>query len=224
MRATLTVITFTVFMLFTCSYSLAEENTETDTIIEDIQKHLDLTNEQLENLKPIIKERHEQLKKQLDSTIEQGITGFEQLSKQLKDVSTQLEQKATEFLNSDEMVQLKEYLDNLNKESIAATKDSLINDFEKLLDLTEEQAKKAGPAFDDFLSQLSGLISETMQSGERNLEDFKVKLNTLRDRLRDKLNDILNEQQMKKFEEHESELEKGIQRVIFAENGGKQSV
>lgn len=216
MRAKITVITFAVFLLLTCSYSLAEENTDTDTLMEDIQKQLDLTSEQLENLKPIIKERHEELKKKLDSTIEQGFAGFEQLSEQLKEISAQLEQKTTDFLNSDEMMQLKEYLDNLDKESIAAAKDTLIKDFEKLLDLTEEQAKKAGPAFDDFLSQLSGLISETMQSGERNLEDFKTRLDGLRDRLRDKLNDILNDQQMKKFEEHESQLEEGIQRAIFA--------
>jgi len=202
-------------MMLTGSQALANDNAETDAIIEDIQKHLDLTNEQLEKLKPIIKEKHEKLKQELNSTIEQGFAEFDKLAEQLKSASSQLEQKANAFLTSEEMTKFREYFNNLDKQSVEDAKQSLINNLNDLLELTQEQTQKIGPILDDSFTQLSELIHSTMTSGGKSLEEFKADLKDLSNQLLDKLNDILSKQQMEKLEEHNNIINEGIQRAVF---------
>lgn len=217
MRLIKTITIFATFLLLICQQVWAgEENqTGTDALIEDIQEQLNLTSEQLEDLKPIIKEEQEKLKEKLDSTLKQGFAQFDQLSEQLKEASSRIQEQANQILTSEEMAQFKEYLNNLDKQKVAETKDALIAEMQELLDLTAEQTQKIGPILDQSFTELSELLRSAMTSGEKNFNDFKTQLRELREQLREQLNDILDEQQMQKLEEHDNELEEGIQRAIF---------
>lgn len=217
MRQARYVLTFIALLLLTTTQAIAEdsETSETDALIEDLQKQLNLTSQQLEELKPIIREKHDKLKQKMTTTLEQGFAEFDQLAKQLKGVSSRMEKKANDILNSEELAQFKEYLNNLDKQTVVQAKDSLIEDLNKLLELTEEQTEKLGPIIDDSFTELSELIAGAISSGEKSFKDFQTQLHQLRNELRDKLNEILDEQQMKKLEEYDNHMEEGIKRAFF---------
>ena len=216
MKRTLLITCFFLFSTIAVNGFASEvEKVDSDKIVSDIQKHLDLTNEKLESLKPLLKEKSDGVQQKLQETLDKGFVELDQLSEQFKGMSEELEAKAKDMLNSEEMAKLKEYLGKVDKDAISKAKEDLINDVTELLELSEEQLEKMGPILDDTFTQISELAHQFMTSGSKNLDDFKSQFETIKKDLDQKLQDLLDEQQKKKLEEHNMELREELKQAIF---------
>lgn len=215
---TIFVSILTVVVLFMLSGAASStENAEFDSekMLSDLEKKLQLSQEQLQKLKPALDAKSAELKKSIQESLDKGFIEYEKLSKKLDDVSRDAEKKVEQALTSEEMMQLRDYLRNLDKDAINKAKDSLIQEFSALLELTEEQAEKLMPVLEESFSKLAEMLDLLSEQGIKSWDDFKLKYDDLIKDLREKLQEILNNKQMESFENHSDELKDKIHETVF---------
>ncbi len=214
------VITFILCITFPLSVNAAdskEQSLDTDKMLSDLQRELNLSKEQLEALKPILEDKNEKLKLHVDETVKRGYLDLDNLSERLKIFSKDVEKQAQALLNSDEIQVLQNYLQSIDKSVILKTRDSLVADLVQLLELTEEQTEKKRHVLENTFTQISDLLSDMLKRGSRNFDEFKVRYNQINESLKKQLREFLEPEQMEKFEKHNNELQEGIQQALFEE-------
>ena len=209
------VIVAAVFILTAAASDIEGDEFDSEKMLSDIEKKLQLSQEKLQKLKPAMDAKSAELKKSIQESIDKGFIEFEKLSKKLDAVSKDAEKKVEQALTSEEMMQLRDYLSKIDKDAINKAKEKLILEFTALLELTEEQAEKLKPIFEDSFSRLAVMLDQLAEQGMKNWDDFKTKYDDLIKDLREKLQDYLNNEQMDSFENHSDELKEKIHKTVF---------
>jgi len=204
-----------VCMVTAVASGMEGDEFDSEKMLSDIEKKLQLSQEKLQKLKPALDAKSAELKKSIQESIDKGFIEFEKLSKKLDAVSKDAEKKVEQALTSEEMMQLRDYLSNIDKDAINKAKETLILEFTALLELTEEQAEKLKPILEDSFSHLAVMFDQLSEQGIRNWDDFKTKYDDLIKDLREKLQDSLNSEQMDSFENHSDELKEKIHKTVF---------
>jgi hypothetical protein len=167
---------FNIFILITLSFSTtfaADKEFDSDQILSDLESQLNLSSEQKASLKPTIDAKSAELKKSLHESIDKGFIQLDKLSEKLESVSRDAEKKAGEFLNSEEMNKLKDYLSKIDKKAINEMKDSAVANLSAALELTEEQVVKLKPVLEDSFAQLGKIFNDLVKEGSRSWEGVK---------------------------------------------------
>lgn len=211
-----------VFVIYACwhivlpAFSSENDRLNAERILSDIEEKLQLSKEKLDKLKPALAAKSAELQKGMQESVDKGFVEFEKFSDTLDTLSERAVKDMQEALTGEEMQQLKEYLGKLDKESIDRVKDTLVEEFSALLDLTEEQARKVKPIVEDSLLQLSQVVERYAKEGAKSLQEFKAEYDKLVGDLREKLKDILNKGQMDSFEKHNKELKEKAKETVIA--------
>lgn len=193
----------------------SEDKFDSEKMLSELDKKLELSQEQINKLKPVIDEKSAQLKKSIDESVEKGFVEIEKMSKGLDEISKDAEKQVERVLNSDEMAQLKEYLNSIDEEAIEEAKNQLIAEMTTLLELTEEQIASLKPIFEDGLKQLEGLLERLVKEGGDSLAEFKREYEKLSKQLQEKLQQQLDKKQMDKLEKYSDERKEKIQQALF---------
>lgn len=200
----------------TLSYASGDKSLESDTMLSDIEKELNLPKEELDTLKPSLDEKSNDFKQSMHDAIDKGFLGFEELSKKFKATSEDIQAKTNELLTSEEAKKLRDYLNKVDKAAIKQAKDSLVTELSALLKLTEEQAKKIEPVLSESFNDLSSLLGDFMKSGSDNVDQFKSQFDQITKELKEKLQEHLDKEQMETLEKHNQELKEEIQQAVFS--------
>ncbi|MCG6929264.1 MAG: hypothetical protein LJE64_01805 [Desulfofustis sp.] len=192
-----------------------EEQFNSENMLSELERQMKLTREQWEELKPVIEEKSRDLKKGLQESVDKGFAELEKLSNQFESMSKDAERKFNEIATSDEAKKLREYLAKIDKDAIEDIKKKMVADLNALLDLSEEQANKIKPVFEESINELSTMIQGFAKEGSRNWEEFKKDFEKLTKDLYDKVQETLDDEQMKKLEQYNKEQKEKIERVLF---------
>ncbi|NNK96583.1 MAG: hypothetical protein HKP41_19725 [Desulfobacterales bacterium] len=212
----ISIVTVVAFLMLTAAASGIEgDEFDSEKMLSDVERKLQLSQKKLQKLKPALDAKSAELKRSIQESIDKGFIELEKLSKKLEDVSKDAEKQMEQALTSEEMMQLRDYLSNIDKDAITKAKETLILEFTALLELTEEQAEKLKPLFEDSFNKLAVMLDQLSEQGMKNWDDFKAKYDDLIKNLREKLQDILNNKQMESFENHSDELKKKIHKTVF---------
>ena len=185
-----------------------------ERMIAELNDKLALSKEQWEKVKPVLGEKSEELKKSISEYVDKGYLQMEEMSRKLKGVSEETEQKLKTFLNSEEMEKLKSYLDRIDEDAIREARDKMVAELADVLALTEEQLDKLKPVLEDSMSRMSHMLDGLADRGKSGWEDFKNDYKALTDDLKKKLEEILDDQQMERFEEYEQHKQDKIERAF----------
>ena len=210
---------FNIFIFITFSFSTAfatENEFDSEQILSDLESQLKLSSEQKASLKPAIDAKSAELKKSLHESIDKGFVQLDKLSETLESVSRDAEKKAEEFLNSEEMNQLKDYLSKIDKKAINEMKDKAVANLSAVLELTEEQMIKLKPVLEDSFAQLGNIFNDLAKEGSRSWEGFKKQYEELSEELQEKLQDTLDREQMKRLEKYNEEQKEKIQKALYS--------
>ena len=213
-RLSLFILVISMLMLCYTSVS-AEEELNSEKIISELEKQMDLSREKWEQLKPVITEKSEELSKQLKESVDRGFAELDVLTRKFDTMSKDAEQKVKDILSSEEAKKFREQLAKIDKEAIDEAKNKMIANINELLDLTEDQARKIKPILDESFAELSEKITELQGKGEKNWQDFKNDFEQVTRDLYDKVQDILNEEQIEKLENFNREQEEKIKKTLF---------
>ncbi len=202
-----------IFSALLTSPAFGEENKQfdTDKILADLEKQLQLSKKQIESLKPEIEAKSSSILESINGVIDKGFLEADKLTEQLSSVTQELEKSARELLTNEEVQDLREYLNSIDKEAIHQVKNSLVANLSEILQLTEEQASKVKPIIEESFEEISSLITQLITSGSNNLDEFRVKFDEISSNLLSKVKDILNKEQMEMLEKHNQDLKETIE-------------
>ena len=204
-----------LLLVSTPGYTAEDETFSTEKMITDLNDKIELSKEQWEELKPVLGEKSDELKKSINEYVDKGYIQMEEMSEKLKGVSEDTEKKLEAFLNSEEMQKLKNYLNELDEDAIKEAKNRMVAELSEILALTEEQVSKLKPVLEDSMSQMSEIIEDLADTGSNGWEEFKKQYKKLTDDLKKKLEDTLDKRQMERFEEYKQEKQDKIE-MAFA--------
>ena len=203
-----------VALLFTSPVYADQEQFDADKMLSDLETQLNLSGEKLDKLKPALDAKSEELKKSIHKSVDEGFMQLENLTTQLDAASKEAEAQLKEALSSEEMQQLKDYLNKIDGEAIKQIRDELVAQLSEFLKLTEEQIAKVKPILEDSFNQLGELLDQLVREGGKSLEKFKSQYDQLNQQLNQKLRDTLNADQIKSLDTHHEELRENIKQAL----------
>ena len=202
--------------LFGVSAQGAEpEDFNSEKIISEIEKQMDLSREKWEQLKPVIEEKSKEMSEGLKESVDKGFAELEKMTKKFDSMSRDAEQKVKDILSSEEAMKLREQLAKVDKEAIDNAKKKMIADLNELLALTEEQAQKLQPVLEDSFNQLADKIQELAKEGSKDWTEFKQDFEKMTRDLYDKVQETLDDEQLEKLEKYNEDQKENIKRALF---------
>lgn len=204
------------FGLFVVSAQGAEpEEFNSEKIISEIEKKMDLSREKWEQLKPVIEEKSKEMSEGLKESVDKGYAELEKMTKKFDSMSKDAEQKVKDILSSEEAMKLREQLAKVDKEAIDNAKKKMIADLNELLALTEEQAQKLQPVLEDSFNQLADKIQQLAKEGSRDWTEFKQDFEKMTRDLYDKVRETLDDEQLEKLEKYNEDQKEDIKKALF---------
>ncbi|NNK14851.1 MAG: hypothetical protein HKP52_11490 [Desulfofustis sp.] len=191
------------------------EELNSEKIISEMEKQLDLSREKWEQLKPVIEEKSKEMAEGIKESVEKGYAGLDQLTQKFDSMSKETEQKVKDVLSSEEAMRLRQELAKIDKEAIDQAKVKMIAKLNELLALTEEQAQKLKPVLEDSINQVAEKMQEVAQEGAQDWNEFKKDLEKLTRDLYDKVQETLDDEQMEKLEKYNEEQKEDIKKTLF---------
>ena len=211
----LLLITCSVFFIVS-SGSATEQEFDSKKMLSELETKLDLSEKKLSQLEPTIQSKSEELKKSIHGAVDKGFIELDELNSKLGEVSKDAQKKVKDFLNGEEMSQLKEYFKKIDRDAMIAVKERLVADISKALELTEQQIQELKPVLEESFTQLSTLVTQLTQNGSESWDEFKRQYEQFSNELREKLQDSLDDEQMKKLDKYNEEKKDKIHMVMFS--------
>ena len=207
------LLSFGLFVVLAQGAEPEEFNSE--KIISEIEKKMDLSREKWEQLKPVIEEKSKEMSEGLKESVDKGYAELEKMTKKFDSMSKDAEQKVKDILSSEEAMKLREQLAKVDKEAIDNAKKKMIADLNELLALTEEQAQKLQPVLEDSFNQLADKIQELAKEGSKDWTDFKQDFEKMTRDLYDKVRETLDDEQLEKLEKYNEDQKEDIKKALF---------
>ncbi len=202
--------------LFGVSAQGAEpEDFNSEKIISEMEKQMDLSREKWEQLKPVIEEKSKEMSEGLKESVDKGFAELDKMTKKFDSMSRDAEQKVKDILSSEEAMKLREQLAKVDKEAIDNAKKKMIADLNELLALTEAQAQKLKPVLEDSFNQLADKIQELAKEGSKDWSEFKQDFEKMTRDLYDKVQETLDDEQLEKLEKYNEDQKEDIKKALF---------
>lgn len=202
--------------LYGTSAFAGEEEFDADKMLADLESQLKLSGDKLSELKPALDAKSAELKKSINESVDKGFVQLEALSGQLDAASKEAEKKLNEALNSEEMQQFKEYLNNIDGQAIEEIQQQLVAKLTEFLKLTEAQIQQLKPALEEAFERLGKMLDELAREGHKSIEEFKSRYDQLSKELDQKMKDTLDSEQFESLHKHHDELRHNIREALYS--------
>ena len=216
-RLSFVLISPLVFLLVSIFLTVSRKAEEfnSEKIISELEKQMDLSREKWEQLKPVIEEKSKEMSEGLKESVDKGYAEIEKLTKKFDTMSKDAEQKVRDILSSEEAMKLREELAKIDKEAIDQAKEKMIAELNELLALTEEQARKVKPVLEDSFNQLAEKLQEVAKEGSQDWNAFLKDLERLTKDLYDKMQETLDDEQLEKLEKYNNDQKEDIKKALL---------
>lgn len=184
-------------------------------ILNRMEKELGTDSEKLEEIVPQLDAYSQSMQEEIEESVNKGFVELEAFSRKFAETTRLTEAKIKEMLTSEEYLQFKEFLAEIDQESVEQAKKKLAEEFGAVLDLTEEQALKVKPILEKGIADLSEAMAELEKSGKGAAEEFKARFEELSDALRKEIEKRLEGEQLEKFDRYQEQKEEKIVREVF---------
>ena len=219
MKKLVIVKSMLVAFLLISPASAASNAFDTEKMLSDLEQQLQLSREKYNKMKPqleqTIEQKSRELKETVDKQVKEGFVELESMSKKLDAASDEAKRNLEKALNSDEIMQLKNFLASIDEEAIRDARERLLDEQTRHLELTADQLDKLKPILRDYMTQASELLEQFTKGGKRAFEEYREKYDVLANDAKESTKDILNSDQMKKLEEQLIETRDRIKEKVF---------
>jgi hypothetical protein len=209
------ILLLTGLFFSSAAMAVEEKKFDSEELMSQLEEQIDLSAEKLNQLKPEIDAKSAELKKDIEASVDKGFVELDKLTGKLDAATKATEAKVQEMLSSEQYQQFKDFLAGIDKEAVEDAKKKLSKELSEVLQLTEEQAEKIKPVFEESVAELSALLDSFAKSGMSALDDFKSQYEDLTKQLRDKLKETLDKDQLEKYDEYKNEKRDKIAERLF---------
>jgi hypothetical protein len=181
-----------------------------DKVMSAVEPRLNLTAEQRTQLQMVIEMAVSEINKAIVAQAGLGLFDYQSLSRQLGAIAGTAETRLTEFLDSQQMAEIKRYLAELTTKVVETVREVLFDQIATFLDLTPQQIERFRPIFREEATRWSSLLDRFRVTFEEFRSDFEA----LQKETRQKLEGILTDDQMRTLSETQQILREKIRDLI----------
>jgi F0F1-type ATP synthase membrane subunit b/b' len=206
-------------LLVTAPLHADEADFDPAKMLSDLEQQLRMTREQYEKARPemekAMQEKSRELKASIDRQVDEGYLQLEAMSKEMSQASERLKKDLEQSLNSEQVQELKAYLEGLDRQAVEDATRKLLDELTVLLALTASQIEELKPVLRDYLDRASALLQEFIRDSSRTFEEYRREYEAAADELRDQLNDTLDSMQMEKLDRRLDEIKEKVHDQVF---------
>jgi hypothetical protein len=151
----------------------------------------------------------------IDASEQDGYADLESVAAELAAVSAALVTRLAETLSDEQMARLREFLDKIDRDAVAALRDELIERFRQRLLLSQEQLEVLKPLLENSLARLSQL-REGLGEGGVDLEEYQRRYAEIRDDIAARLREVLDDSQYESFQQWAGQADQRIREKYFS--------
>lgn len=181
-----------------------------DKVMSAVEPQLNLTAEQRTQLQVVIEMAVGEINKAIVAQAGLGLFDYQSLSRQLGAIAGTAEMRLTEFLDGQQMAEIKRYLAELTTKVVETVREVLFDQITTFLDLTPQQIERFRPIFLEEVARWSSLLDRFRVTFEEFRSDFEA----LQKETSQKLEGILTDDQMRTLSETQQILRKKIRDLI----------
>jgi uncharacterized phage infection (PIP) family protein YhgE len=206
-------------LLVTAPLHADEADFDPAKMLSDLEQQLRMTREQYEKARPemekAMQEKSRELKASIDRQVDEGYLQLEAMSKEMSQASERLKKDLEQSLNSEQVQELKAYLEGLDRQAVEDATRKLLDELTVLLALTASQIEELKPVLRDYLDRASALLQEFIRDSSRTFEEYRREYEAAARELRDQLNDTLDSMQMEKLDRRLDEIKEKVHDQVF---------
>ena len=184
-----------------------------DKVMTAVEPRLDLTAEQRTHLQMVIEMAVGKFNETVMAQAGLGLFDYQLLSRQLGAVAETAEAQLTEFLDSQQMDEIKRYFEELNAEVVEKVREVLFDQISTFLELTPHQIERFRPIFREEMARWSSLLDRFRDTFKEFRNDFEA----LQKESRQKLEGVLTEGQLKTLSETQQILREKIRDLLSSD-------
>ncbi len=191
------------------------ETLDTEKILAALEQKLDLSDEQLARVRPVLEQQSEHLRDAMDEAQAQGFLDLESLPKQFAAAAEQTRAKLNEVLTAEQMEALTTVFEELRHTTIEDIRDALVDRLTRFLALNQEQIERLRPVFRDEIQKRSELLGRLTNAPDFSFEEFRTELAALQEATRRRLTEALDPDQLRALEQRQQQLRNLIHEAYF---------
>ena len=215
-RLFFSILTASILLLANTSHA-GLEDLDISGLMGELEKQLQTTSEEVSKLEPAIREKKDQLNQSIEKSLEQGFVELESLLTDMQSASDEAESKIRESLDSDQVKEMKAFLERLDADTLESIKDLLVQEITDFLKLTSEQIERVTPIIKEDLAKRSEVLQKLLRQTSANFSEFARENDALREQSREKLKQILDDIQLDKLDRQQDEVAEKIHKRLFPE-------
>lgn len=206
-------------LLVSAPLQAGESEFDPAQMMSDLEKQLRMTQEQYEKAKPelekAMQEKSRDLQESISKQVDEGFLQLEEMSKEMSAASDKLKKDLEQTLNSEQVQELKAYLEKLDKEAIEDASRKLLDELTRILALTASQVEELKPVLRSYLDQASALLQQFARDSSRTFEEYRQEYEALGKELRERLGDTLDSEQIDTLDRQMDEIKQKVHDQVF---------
>ncbi len=208
-----------IALLISASVQAGESEFDPAKMMSDLEKQLRMTQEQYEKAKPelekAMREKSRELKESINKQVDEGFLQLEEMSREMSAASDRLKKDLEQTLNSQQVQDLKAYLEQLDKKAVEDASRKLLDELAQVLALTASQVEELKPVLRNYLDQASALLQQFARDSSRTFEEYRQEYEALGRELRERLGDTLDSEQLDTLDRQMDEIKQKVEDQVF---------
>lgn len=215
-QKTVIIMLACVLCAFAVESSFAQERAfEPGQILSDLKARLQLTEEQIAQLRPIMQNHSDRLRALIEQYKGQGITGLKSLQEELAPLRDEVNTRLGPILTETQKQELQAFYEELRDTVNETIRERIIAELSERLELAEEQAEQLLPILRDNIEQRRELVEKLREQGRDGFQAFREGYQALQETTTERMKAILNAEQLRKIEAYQEELREKIRQEIL---------
>jgi cyanate lyase len=204
-------------VLFLTAFSAIAQDTEFQTgqLVTELKEQLNLTEDQITELRPLMKEHSQKLRDLVEEYRGKGIVGLRSLKEDMQQLRDETKTLLDPILHEEQKETLKTFYDDLREKVHEKVRDRIISGLTTRVNMTAEQAQQVLPILKDHFANQRALVEKYQEQGRKAFRDFRNEHQQLQKETEERLQEILTAEQLQEFKAFQEELKEKIRQEIF---------
>ena len=213
------IISMLVYLCTTAWTVFAAENEfQPAQLLADLKARLNLSQEQIAQVRPIMQEQSQALRELIEKYQGQGFVGMRSLKNELEQLREETNKQLEPILSAEQMRELTAFHEELQAQFHEKLRDRIISGLMQQLGVTQEQADQMLPILRENLQKRRELIEKYQGQGPAGFRSFRKENQELQQQLEQQLGSFLTVEQFQKYRE----LQQRVQERMRAEFSKRQ--
>ncbi len=184
-------------------------------MLADLKERLALTDDQIAQIRPILKEQGEAIRGLIEQYKGSGFLELRSLQQEIQQLRQDMLTTLEPIVTVTQMKELQAFQDEIRTHIQSKVAERIIMNVAEQLDLSEEQIEQFAPLMKSDLDKRRDLIEQYRGQGRRAWKSFREENRQIRQETEQELESILTVEQMKAYKALQNEFRQKIRQEIL---------